>query len=159
MSHRPPSQLEILKDFNLWLRGQLALAETRVPKLNDQIEQLARMGLLENETLLGDVIYTRPYTDPQATDGSLLIQAALLVPGGIGLVEWDRDHYLETYRSPLPMESGARVRFRPFDVLEPALKALLLPQVEVLLSRLLSLALPKEPAPPPALTGWTTTSA
>ena len=80
MNHRPPGQLEILKDFNLWLRGQLALAETKVPMLNDQIEQLARMGLLENETLLGDVIYTRAYSDPWATDGSLLSQAALLVP-------------------------------------------------------------------------------
>src|SRR5262245_39008546 len=158
MNHRSPNQLEVLMDFNLWLRGQLALAEIRVPTLNDQIEQLARMGLLENETFLGNVIYTRPYTDPQATDGSLLSQAALLVPGGIGLVEWDTDHYFELYRSPRRIESEARIRFRLFEELEPAFKALLLPQVEVLLSRLLSIVLPKEPEPPPALTGWTTKS-
>jgi hypothetical protein len=49
-------QLETLKQFNLWIRQQLELAEAQIPTLNKQIDQLARTGLLERESILGHVI-------------------------------------------------------------------------------------------------------
>lgn len=80
----------------------------------------------------------------------ILLQAALLVPEGFGLVAWDRDEFL-SFREQGPGVRDARLRFVPFDELDSALKVLLLPQIEPLLARLILTAhslLGKSETPP-----------
>jgi hypothetical protein len=62
------------------------------------------------------------------------VQAALLVPEGLGVVLWDSDHYAEMCDLPDGLE--ADTRFRAFARCEPAVRALLLPHIEPLLERL-----------------------
>jgi hypothetical protein len=89
--------------------------------------------------LLGDLVHESLYSVPIFGDGSQLFQAAILIPGGLGLVAWDREHYLSLQGPEGPGYHDARPRFTSFDDLGPALKGLLLNQVEPLLDRLLPL--------------------
>jgi len=73
---------------------------------------------------------------PSESDGSLLLQAALLVPEGFGIIAWDREEYLAA-RNSSPRNREARLRFVPFNELGSALKTLLLPQIDPLLAELL----------------------
>jgi hypothetical protein len=130
------NQLKRLKELNLLLRSQLELAEARIAPLNDQLAQLARIDFLHNEALFGAFVYHRAYSNPGAGDGSLLLQAAILIPGGIGLVAWDREEYFSLEGPDGPTYRDARPRFTPFHELDHAQKALLLPQVEPLLDQL-----------------------
>ena len=130
------------------------LAEATIPILNDQIDQLARTQLLVNEAVLGDIVYSRGYSNSVASDGGMLFQAAVLVPGGVGLIQWDREEYLAAESSHTLGVEEARTRFHRFDELEPAFKALLLPQIEFLIGRLLTLAFPKQPLPAPEMDHW-----
>jgi hypothetical protein len=131
------NQLETLKQLNLSLRSQLELAEARIPPLNEQLTQLARIEFIHNEALFGAFVYHRAYSNPGAGDGSLLLQAAILVPDGIGLVAWDREEHLSLDGPDGPTYRDARPRFIVFHELDHAQKALLLPQVEPLVDQLL----------------------
>jgi hypothetical protein len=135
-------QLETLRQLNLTLRQQLEAAEARVPAINEQIAQLAGIGLIQDAALLGEVVYDKAYSPvPNPTDGSLVLQAAILIPGGLGLVAWDREEFLAV-RDQGPGYRDTHLRFVSFDELGSALKALLLPQVEPLLDRLCQMARP-----------------
>ena len=119
------------------------LAEARLPMVNDLIRQLATVDLLPETALLGEVILDQALVPvPNYSDGSQLLQAALLVPGGFGIVLWDREEYLAVRNSHGATSHEMRVRFIAFDQVGSAIKALLLPQVEPLLDRLLLLARP-----------------
>jgi hypothetical protein len=148
------AQLEMLKQLNLQIRLDLEQAEAKIPALNEQIDQLSRTGLLDGEAVLGDVIFTRAYYEQPEREGGLVMQAAVLVPGGFGVVEWDSDDYLTVSESYGPSFAQARTRFRGFGDLEPALRARLLSQVESILNRLLGKAFPVLPNPPTPATGW-----
>jgi hypothetical protein len=158
MTQNLNSQLDALQQFNLSMRRQLELAEAEIPILNDQIAQFARTGLLFDKALVGNILYSRAYSNPEAGSGGMLMQAALLVPGGFGLFEWDTDEYVAIEQSRTLSAIEARIHFRPFEELEPAFKALLLSQVEHLLGQLLTIAFPQRPEPPPVVEGWTTKS-
>ncbi len=58
------------------------------------------------------------------------------MPGGLGVILWDTEEYAELGRVPEGPESEARLHLQPFEKCEPALKALLLPQIEPLIQRL-----------------------
>jgi hypothetical protein len=134
------AKLAVLKDLNLSLRQLLEAAEAKIPPLNEQILQLATIDLVRDAALLGEMIYDKAYGPiPSETDNSLLLQVALLVPEGLGLVAWDREEFL-ALRGEGPGYRGARLRFVPFNELGSALKAMLLPHVEPLLDRLLVIA-------------------
>jgi hypothetical protein len=148
--------LETLRQLNLTLRQQLEAAEARVPAINEQIAQLVGIGLIQDAALLGEVVYDKAYSPiPTPTDGSLVLQAAILIPGGLGLVAWDREEFLAV-RNQGPGYRDTHLRFVPFDELGSALKALLLPQVEPLLDRLLSIVRPLHDGPRAPASGWST---
>jgi hypothetical protein len=60
-------------------------------------------------------------------------QAALCVPDGIGVVLRGAEEYARLCASPEGRRREARAGFRPFEMCEPSLRALLLPHVEALL--------------------------
>ncbi len=94
-------------------------------------------------TLLGLVVHMREYSpESQPNDSGLVLQAALDIPRGFGIAAWDSGNYAELRRSPEGLEFQRSLNFVPFDELEPAIRALLLPQVESLLLRLIQLAEP-----------------
>ena len=130
-------QLGELRELNLSIRKQLETVESRVPSINVQVSQLAAIHLIRDAALLGEIVYDRAYGPiPSHSDGGLLLQAALLVPEGLGLVAWDCEEFL-SFREQGPGVRDARLRFVPFDELDGALKVLLLPQIEPLLARLI----------------------
>ncbi len=144
----------MLRQFNLQIRLQLEQAEAKIPALNEQIDQLSRTGLLQGEAVLGNVMCSRGYYNQPENSSGLVIQAAALVPGGFGVVDWDTDDYRAVSESAGPSFSQARLRFRAFDQLEPALRAMLLPHVEPILNQLLAKAFPVHAEPPPPVSGW-----
>lgn len=132
-------QLNSLRQLNVNIRHQLELVEARIPPLNELISQLAGVELLIDTALLGDIVFDRAYTPiPNYSDGSQLLQAAILIPSGMGLVLWDREEYLAFRDYEGPRFQDIHLRFSAFEELSPALKVLLLPQVDVLVEVLLS---------------------
>jgi hypothetical protein len=79
------------------IRHQLEVAEACVPAINDQIAQLAKTGLTADDVIWGDVVFEQACTSPPGTDASHLLQVALLIPGGLGIVRWDREEYLRSW--------------------------------------------------------------
>jgi hypothetical protein len=64
-----------------------------------------------------------------------VVQAALCLPGGLGVVLWDSEEYTHLSEIPQGLEAEARMGFQAFKC-EPAIKALLLPHLEALLHQL-----------------------
>jgi hypothetical protein len=103
------TQLEGLQQLNTRLRQQLEQAELVIPALNDQVERLAGIGLACGVALFGDIVIDRANTD--GSDGSVLSQVVLLVPGGIGLVLWDREEFLARRDTLAPILDESDPRF------------------------------------------------
>lgn len=134
------SVIDSLQKLNVNIRQRLEQAETYVPVLNAQLEQLGVIDLVNGITLLGDVIHERPYADGSGREESAeLVQAALLAPEGFGVAIWDLEEYVANQKSPSGSEVDARLRFVPFEQCNSAVKALLLPQVRPLLDRLFAI--------------------
>lgn len=109
---------ERLNRIDLLLRQRLDLAELYVPKFNDLIRRLATLGVWNDVVLLGDIIVQRPYSPGMGPiDSGQLLQAALLVPGGIGAAVWDTEEWLELRQTQFGLEREARLHFRSFDSL------------------------------------------
>jgi len=138
MSENPiRNYIQQLQHLNLLLRLHLEEAEVRIPEINDLIRQLLTIELVPETALLGLVIYERHYsalTGPQ--DSSQVLQSALLIPGGLGVILWDCEDYLRFRNSP-PVDQGELfLKFVPFEQCGSAVKALLLPQIEPLMELL-----------------------
>lgn len=109
-------------------RPRLEAADEVLIAVNVLVDQLAQSELLNETALLGRIIDVQP----NRQDGRLL-QAALLVPGGLGIVVWDAaEYWAMRNRSRQP---GRRmfIDFLPLDLCDTADKELLLPQVRPLL--------------------------
>ncbi|MEZ6093466.1 MAG: hypothetical protein R3C03_04390 [Pirellulaceae bacterium] len=135
--------VEQLQDLIVRLRSQLEQSEAHIPIVNSAIRRLAELDLVTSQTLLGNVVHTQSYSPESGiTDSGLVIQAALKIPEGLGVVTWDSERYMTLRQSPEGLESEAILRFTPYDELEPALKALLLAETPVLTERFLRLSKP-----------------
>jgi hypothetical protein len=101
------------------------------------ILEVAEAGPVNSLSILGPIINHWAYEPrPRGWDSGPLAQAALLVPGGIGVVIWDSEEYAELRRATDGLEAEATARFVPFAACEPAVKGLLLPTIEPLLEQL-----------------------
>ena len=127
----------------LQMRSQLDQADAHVSNISQIVESIGDLKLVTERTLLGHVIHMQEYSPrAQRTDSGLVLQSALDIPKGLGIAAWDSETYTELRTSPEGLEPHASLKFVPFNKLEPAIRALLLPHVESLLIRLIQLADP-----------------
>lgn len=111
--------------------------------LNRVVNSISELQLVTDQTLLGHIVHRRDYAPGAGVrDSGIVLQAALVIPGGLGIVAWDSDVYATLRETPGGLSTEPHMRFLPFEQLEPAIKALLLPHVESLLLRLIQLASP-----------------
>lgn len=128
--------LSQLQTLNLQLRSQLEFAELLIPQLNQQIAQLGVIRLLDRIAILGDILYDRCYLDDNSSGDGLVLQAALLVPGGIGAIAWDREEYLAHLRLGPAEPHTLETQFMSFSELASGQKAVLLRALPRLLTEL-----------------------
>jgi hypothetical protein len=128
--------LSQLQTLNLQLRAQLEFAEHLIPQLNQQIAQLGVIRLLDRIAILGDIIYDRCYLEDDAGSDGLVLQAALLAPGGIGAIAWDREEYLAHLRRGPGEQHTVQTQFMSFNELASGQKAVLLRALPRLLNEL-----------------------
>jgi hypothetical protein len=112
----PIDGLQRLKDFSLRMTHDLEMIEAKVPAINDLVEQLSRLDLVGPNLITGQVVFQRPANAIYGQDTGEVIQSALAVPGGLGVIIWDCDTYLE--------REGLK-RFVAFDDLPAGFKATL----------------------------------
>lgn len=136
MSKKLNDQFSRLKLLNLEIRRWLELAEARIGMANELLAQLAATELMNDQIFLGDVILQRSYSVHFDSGTGQVIQAALSTCGGFGAIFWDSEE-LATLEGAPQFESEATLRLIPFGQCGPAVKALLLPQLEPLLDCLL----------------------
>ena len=84
-SARFDEQYEELSQQLLRMKHQLETAEAKAAGLNGFVNEVWQFGLSSRTAFLGPVITTRAY-DPEegGVDSGQVIQAVLLVPGGLG---------------------------------------------------------------------------
>ena len=127
---------------DVWLRllcmkREACQAEARAAGLNSLIHEIWQLGLGTRTSLLGPVLQTRSY-DPKAGghDSGQVIQSALLVPGGLGVVAWDSEFYLSLVDVPDGLEAAAAMYHIPFEKCCPAWRALLCEHIAPLVEQL-----------------------
>jgi len=137
MSKEFDEMVEYLKWLNFWIRHCRDQAEAKMGEVNRLLGQLGETGFVHETVVLGEVIHHRYYAPLSGgNDSGQLVQAALCVPGGLGVVLWDSEEYSQWRDIPEGLEAEARPGFLPFERRDAALKALLLPQIEPLLQQL-----------------------
>lgn len=132
------SVLGQLGQLSLSLRAQLDQAEAHVPNINALFARLAEVDRLNETIILGLVIYEGHYnilTGPH--EMGQVVQAALMVPQGFGVICWDSAEYLIFRKNPPRTVAELLLRFVAFETCPPAIKTLLLPQVHPLLAQFL----------------------
>jgi hypothetical protein len=119
------------------IRTSLSLADSAIPPINAQLDQLAAMGL-DNLELEGPLIYSRAagYC-PDFDDARVVYAAALIMPGGIGTTRWGLDEHAERYGESNREPPHLRERFVPYDKCPPIVRATLPAHAPRLLVRLL----------------------
>jgi hypothetical protein len=142
MSRSLSEQIEALQGLNLAIRHQLESAEAYVPGINDAVERLINIGLLDRTMLLGDVIFQAAYNPKYGReDSAILLQACLGVGhGGIGVIVWDLERYWEFVRFNQPLTHDIEINFEPFQNCPNAIKGLLLPHLQPLVTRVCRMA-------------------
>jgi len=77
------------------VRSGLEEAEAIIPPLNDQLSELAMLGVAHHR-VEGPSVYARPAGLSNDTDDAIVVlQAVLLMPGGIGAATWSGDDFNE----------------------------------------------------------------
>lgn len=113
--------LELLRLRVLRLRHQREIAEARVPRWNQLVQELWRAGLMPQTAIIGRVIETRPYAPIVGGHSSgQVVQASLLIPCGVGVLLRDTEDFPLQSKIPDGLESHAWAHHVPFDRCEPA---------------------------------------
>ena len=134
MSETRNEVFERLAWLHFWARHCCAQADAKMGEVNRLIGPLAGAGFVQEAVFLGEVIHPHYYPPAAHEQGPVQVaQAALCVPGGIGVVLWGAGAYAQLCTTPEGLRREARAGFQPFERCEPSLRALLLPHVEALL--------------------------
>ena len=121
----------------MMIRIGLESAEAAIPGINDQLAELATMGLTDFQ-VEGPAIYCRPAGPSSTYDDSFVVyQAAIVQPGGIGCVVWDAAEYDEHTSPPHGEPVDLCPGFLPYDKCPPIVRALLVAHAGRLLDGLL----------------------
>ena len=79
------------------IRTSLSLADSSIPTINAQLDELAAMGL-DNLELEGPLVYSRAAScSPNFDDARVVFAATLVMPGGLGCTIWGAEEYAERY--------------------------------------------------------------
>ena len=109
----------------MMIRIGLESAEAAIPGINDQLAELATMGLTDFQ-VEGPAIYCRPAGPSSAYDDSFIVyQAAIIQPGGVGAVIWDANEYHEHANRPFGEPVNLAPRFVPYAKCPTLVRALL----------------------------------
>ena len=82
-----------IQKTNVQLRQQLELAEAQIPRLNEALQQLARLEFATGYVLLDEIIHEAAYPAGGPCDSGQLFQAAIVIPGGLGVIIWDTGEF------------------------------------------------------------------
>jgi len=75
------------------IRTSLSLADSSIPTINAQLDELAAMGL-DNLELEGPLVYSRAANcSPNFDDARVVFAATLVMPGGLGCTIWGTDDF------------------------------------------------------------------
>ena len=121
----------------LCMKRDACAAEARAAGLNNLIDDIWQFGLVSRTSLLGPVLQTRNYApQPGGHDSGQVLQAALLVPRGLGVVVRDSEYYSTLVEIPEGLEGRAAMYHFPFEECSPAWRALLCEHIAPLVERL-----------------------
>lgn len=126
-----------LRDWDLGVWRLAEHAEARVAEGDVLIHDLHAAGRAHLWVLLGEVLSVRPY-DPGCgpEDSAQVTQAVLLVPEGLGIVQWDMEDYRSVRRGPERWAEARRL-FIPISSCRPILRVQFLPAASDLIARLM----------------------
>jgi len=132
------NHIEQLRLLDLSLRSQLELAEARVQSINEVIVHLAEAQVVSETAIVGLIIYEGLNNVlTESINSGQVVQAALTVPYGFGVINWSSEEFASFRKTPTPDAAGLIQLFVPFDRCPTGIKALLLPHVQPLLDLLL----------------------
>jgi hypothetical protein len=119
----------------MMVRIGLKSAESAIPGINDQLAELATMGITGFQ-VEGPAVYCRPAGPSSAYDESFVVyQAAIVQPGGVGAVLWDAHDYEEHTNPPHGEPVDLAANFISYERCPPIVRALLVAHVGRLLER------------------------
>ena len=139
MPRRLQNLASALSKVNVQLKHNLQEAEAKVSQVSALVAELAQAGHLRRAVLLGKFREACFDPDSGAPEPGRIVQAALLVPEGIGLCAWDSHEAYKPDQEPEHFNRDARERFIPFGDLEEADQVFILPQIESLVEQLVAI--------------------
>ena len=106
------------------IRASLALADSAIHPINEQLAGLAELGI-DNLELEGPRVFSRVAgSSPAFDDDRIVFAAALLMPGGLGCTVWSADDYSSRYGESHHEPPSLRERFVAYDRLPPIVRAM-----------------------------------
>ncbi|MBL8823455.1 MAG: hypothetical protein JNJ77_12765 [Planctomycetia bacterium] len=145
----------ILKDQQprlLQMFQNAELADTHVERLKPWLDSLISAGVLLGQAFLGSEILTLP---PEVTagtqDSGVCFQAVICLPGGLGVIECNSDTWYQLMQEPEALESSSWIYFKAYDQCSVQVRDWLLPQIEDLIDKLMTMLCCKKPTIDP---GW-----
>lgn len=117
---------------------RLHVARRRAKALKPFVEWIAKTRLLHGIVLLGPVLRTESYDSYDEVDSSeRVVQAALLIPRGIGVLVWDSEEIASLKCQDRSLESAAWLAHVRFEDCSLEHQALMVDQILVLADRLM----------------------
>ena len=107
------------------IRASLALADSAIPPIHEQLAELSELGL-DNFEFEGPQIFSRTAgSSPAFDDERVIYAAALLMPGGLGCTVWSTDDYASRYGESHREPPNLRERFVAYEKLPPIVRAMI----------------------------------
>jgi len=120
------------------IRTGLDQAESAIPSINQQLAELARLGMSDFQ-IEGPTIYCRPMGfSSMHGDEWVIYQAAIVMPGGIGASIWDATEYAEHSNRPYGDPVDLAPRFVTYLACPPLVRAMLVAHASAMLDRLMN---------------------
>jgi hypothetical protein len=129
-----------LSALNLQIKHDMEQAEAKVERVSHLVRELGTTGLVGREVLLGGHFDRSFDPDDGPHDSGQVVQAALLIPEGLGVCLWDPEEFSALQTAYEGLVPNARLRFQSFDRCSPEEKKFLLPFIEEMLEDLTDLA-------------------
>ena len=119
-------------------RRAIDQAEARVGQLNELMHGLSQQGGVRRGFFLGKTIASPWDAGAERSDAGHVIQAVLMVPGGLGVSRFETEVFDACTSSSGGLEDEVRLTFVPFAACSPAEKAFLCSEMEALCERFLA---------------------